>query len=181
MRHKKHSQNHRNHRGRGKFRPQNDSQSLARQKKHAQTQKEKYSNMARDAQVNGERVDAEYYFQHVEHYVRVLADIAEKEGVNERQRQEEGGDVSQDAHSEADDAQDMPSGEKDQADADNDNEESDADEAPKAARGRRRASADKAPRKPRGRGVKSSEDDASEEIPLPGSVLPEAGKTAANN
>lgn len=80
---------HRNNRGR-KFRGGGgggggnggghyDSQSLARQKKHAMTQKDKYMAMARDAQVNGDRVNAEYYYQHVEHYSRTIAEIEEKE------------------------------------------------------------------------------------------------------
>ncbi len=63
-----------NNRGRG-----NDNQSLARQKKHALTQKEKYLNQARDALTNGDRVTAEYYYQHVEHFSRVVGEIIEKE------------------------------------------------------------------------------------------------------
>jgi hypothetical protein len=31
--------------------------------------------MARDAQIHGDRVDVEYYLQHVEHYTRTLSDI----------------------------------------------------------------------------------------------------------
>lgn len=58
---------------------QNDHQALMRQKKHAQSMREKYENMAKDAQRNGDRVDVEYYLQHVDHYVRVLAEIAELE------------------------------------------------------------------------------------------------------
>jgi hypothetical protein len=54
----------------------NDQQNLARQKHHATQMREKYQNMARDAQSNGDRVDAEYYLQHVDHYVRVLTDIS---------------------------------------------------------------------------------------------------------
>ncbi len=66
--------------GGGKFRgPSIDSQSLARQKKHALMQKEKYLAMARDAGSNGDRVEAEYYYQHVEHYSRVVGDIIEQE------------------------------------------------------------------------------------------------------
>ena len=54
----------------------NDGQNLQRQKHHATQMREKYSNMARDAQNNGDRVDVEYYLQHVDHYTRVLTDIA---------------------------------------------------------------------------------------------------------
>ncbi len=35
---------------------------------------EKYKNMARDAQMSGDRVNAEYYLQFADHYFRVLAD-----------------------------------------------------------------------------------------------------------
>jgi len=60
----------------GQNRSGSDQNSLSRQKHHATQMREKYMNMARDAQSNGERVDVEYYLQHVDHYVRVLADIA---------------------------------------------------------------------------------------------------------
>jgi Domain of unknown function (DUF4167) len=54
----------------------NDGQNIARQKHHATQMREKYSGMARDAQMNGDVVDMEYYLQHVDHYMRVLTDIA---------------------------------------------------------------------------------------------------------
>lgn len=53
-----------------------DHQNLSRQKHHATQMREKFNNMARDAQNNGDRVDVEYFLQHVDHYNRVLADIA---------------------------------------------------------------------------------------------------------
>lgn len=62
----------------------NDGQNIARQKHHATQMREKYMNHARDAQNNGDRVDVEYYLQHVDHYNRVLNDIA----VIEAERQE---------------------------------------------------------------------------------------------
>lgn len=62
--------------GGGNHRGGNDSGNITRQKQHATSQREKYSNMARDAQINGDRVDVEYYLQHVDHYTRVLNDIA---------------------------------------------------------------------------------------------------------
>ncbi|MFZ4540525.1 MAG: DUF4167 domain-containing protein [Rickettsiales bacterium] len=54
----------------------NDGQNLQRQKHHATQQLGKYNDMARNAQINGDRVDVEYYLQHVDHYTRVLTDIA---------------------------------------------------------------------------------------------------------
>jgi uncharacterized protein YfcZ (UPF0381/DUF406 family) len=64
-----------NNGGGGNSRP-NDSQNLQRQKHHATQQLAKYSDLARNAQNNGDRVDVEYYLQHVDHYTRVLTDIA---------------------------------------------------------------------------------------------------------
>lgn len=54
----------------------NDGQNIARQKHHATQMLGKFSDLARNAQSNGDRVDVEYYLQHVEHYSRVLAEIA---------------------------------------------------------------------------------------------------------
>lgn len=61
-----------------------DHQNLARQKHHATQMREKYMNHARDAQINGDRVDVEYYLQHVDHYNRILAEV----GAIEAERQE---------------------------------------------------------------------------------------------
>ena len=60
----------------------NDAGNIQRQKHHATQQLGKYADMARNAQINGDRVDVEYYLQHVEHYTRVLTDI----GVIEAER-----------------------------------------------------------------------------------------------
>ncbi len=57
-------------------RSQSDHQNLSRQKHHASQMRDKFQALAQDAQRSGERVDAEYYLQHVDHYMRVLADIA---------------------------------------------------------------------------------------------------------
>ncbi|WP_298811456.1 DUF4167 domain-containing protein [uncultured Sphingomonas sp.] len=46
---------------------------------------EKYKNMARDAQMSGDRVNTEYYLQFADHYFRVLAD---QRGRNEDQGQQ---------------------------------------------------------------------------------------------
>lgn len=158
MRHKKHSgSNRNNNRSRhGKYRSGggsgNDSQSLARQKKHAMTQKEKYLTMARDAQVNGERVDAEYFYQHVEHYSRTLADIIAKEGPAEASNPTESAENTDEQAPE-----DATETDGNALQADDENQESE-----KPARGRRRKAADKS--------TKSSDS----EIPLPVSVLPDA-------
>jgi hypothetical protein len=53
---------------------------------------EKYRNMARDAQLAGDRVNAEYYLQFADHYFRVLADNrARQEEQQARHRRNEDG------------------------------------------------------------------------------------------
>ena len=46
---------------------------------------DKYMQYARDAQTSGDRVNAENYFQHAEHYLRVLAKLKPKEQPKETQ------------------------------------------------------------------------------------------------
>lgn len=135
---------------RGGGRGNNNEQSLGKQKSHATNQKERYLNMARDAQSNGERVDAEFYYQHVEHYSRILNDIAEKEA--ERNAAREAQQAERKAEADAEDA-------SDDAAQDVSSEETDtADEKPKPKRTR-------GPRKPKAE---------AEEIPLPEGVVPAA-------
>lgn len=59
---------------------------------------EKYKKLAQDTQLNGDRVQAEYYLQFADHYFRVLADFRSRQDENRPQRGEwrnddrEGGD-----------------------------------------------------------------------------------------
>ena len=59
---------------------------------------EKYKKLAQDTQLNGDRVQAEYYLQFADHYFRVLADFRSRQEENRPQRNEwrnddrEGGD-----------------------------------------------------------------------------------------
>ena len=55
---------------------------------------EKYKNMARDAQMAGDRVNAEYYLQFADHYFRVLSESRERfeEPHPRRQRDEDDAD-----------------------------------------------------------------------------------------
>ena len=55
---------------------------------------EKYRNMARDAQLSGDRVMTEYYLQFADHYFRVLSDARVRQE-EQRGRFEESGDSSQ--------------------------------------------------------------------------------------
>lgn len=58
---------------------------------------EKYKNMARDAQMAGDRVNAEYYLQFADHYFRVLADNrARQEEQQQRYRPREEGNFDED-------------------------------------------------------------------------------------
>ena len=63
-------------RGRGGQRGQNlgGNRQDNRQRGNAAQLLEKYKNMARDAQLGGDRVQSEYYLQYAEHYFRVLSE-----------------------------------------------------------------------------------------------------------
>src|SRR5918997_206790 len=57
---------------------------------------EKYSQLARDSQASGDPVAAENYFQHAEHYIRIIAaaqeQLREQYGYQQRPFDEEGDD-----------------------------------------------------------------------------------------
>lgn len=66
-----------------------------RMRKQAQTNRDKYLVMAKDALSSGDRVESEYYLQHADHYLRILnaidAQFAPRQGNPERpEGQEEG-------------------------------------------------------------------------------------------
>jgi hypothetical protein len=63
-------------RGRGGQRGQNlgGNRQDNRQRGNAAQLLEKYKNMARDAQLAGDRVQSEYYLQFADHYFRVLGE-----------------------------------------------------------------------------------------------------------
>lgn len=50
---------------------------------------DKYSQLARDAQSSGDRVMAENYFQHAEHYYRIVAQAYEQSGQTMRDRRDD--------------------------------------------------------------------------------------------
>ncbi len=161
---------------------QNDAQSLQRQKHHATQQLGKYSDLARNAQNNGDRVDVEYYLQHVEHYNRVLAGIAEIEAERFAHQRESqiipGGPNDPNAHTQAD----ASAGEGDngaeasgeQAASDSSNNADQQGEAapsnqPRMSRPRRSHSSE--PREATDNGAKEANSNTTE-IPLPGGILP---------
>ena len=160
----------------------NDGQNLQRQKQHATQQREKFMKMARDAQNNGDRVDVEYYLQHVEHYGRVLADIQVIE--NERFASQREQQAQQQPQNEQGDPQsNMSSNDESSAQA-SDQGGSEEQQQPvemvnqprMTNRGRQPRSHFSAPIEERNRENESSgtnsESDNNGDIPLPGSILP---------
>ncbi len=93
-------------RGRGNNRTQNNNRNGYdhqnridnRARGNAAQMLEKYKKLAQDAQLNGDRVQAEYYHQFADHYFRVLADFRSRQEENRQARGEwrnddrEGGD-----------------------------------------------------------------------------------------
>ena len=85
-------------RGRGGQRPPNvggqpGNRQDNRQRGNAAQLHEKYKNMARDAQLAGDRVQSEYYLQFADHYYRMLGEGRAK---YEEQRRHRGDDMSDD-------------------------------------------------------------------------------------
>lgn len=113
-------------RGRGNNRTQNanrngyDHQNRIdnRARGNAAQMLEKYKKLAQDAQLNGDRVQAEYYHQFADHYFRVLADFRSRQEENRPQRSEwrnderEGGDWREDEAGDEDSAEAEVSGEE---------------------------------------------------------------------
>lgn len=90
-------------RGRGGQRGQNlggNNRQDNRQRGNAAQLLEKYKNMARDAQLAGDRVQAEYYLQFADHYFRVLG---ENRARFDEQRRQRGDDSSDDDENEGED------------------------------------------------------------------------------
>ncbi len=148
----------------------NDHQNLARQKHHAMQMREKFMNHARDAQSNGDRVDVEYYLQHVDHYNRVLADI----GVIEAERHEKFREQQQQQHPQGGDNQGGDNQGSDNHGGGNDASAGGGDEQPIQPGNQPRMT-----RQPRHQQQQQNADHNgaqaananSEEIPLPGSAI----------
>jgi hypothetical protein len=89
-------------RGRGGQRGQNlgGNRQDNRQRGNAAQLLEKYKNMARDAQLAGDRVQSEYYLQFADHYFRVLG---ENRARFEEQRRQRGEDSSDEDDNESED------------------------------------------------------------------------------
>jgi hypothetical protein len=59
---------------------------------------EKYLALARDAQSSGDRIAAENYMQHAEHYFRIITMINEQEGQQQRNRDARGPNGNANGH-----------------------------------------------------------------------------------
>lgn len=115
---------------------------------------EKYRNLARDAQLAGDRVQTEYYLQFADHYFRVVSDFRiRQEEKNAQNGQERSHDRSRDirgvedfdGHDDSDLDMDADGNDSDRGDR---NDRSDRND--RADRGDRNDRSDRAPRDPRG-------------------------------
>lgn len=88
---------------------------------------EKYKNLARDAQLAGDRVQTEYYLQFADHYFRVHSDFRARQ----EERQSHGGqpDRSHDRHREVRGVEDFDG--HDETDGDSDTDDRSGNEAPR--------------------------------------------------
>ncbi|MCJ8158342.1 DUF4167 domain-containing protein [Sphingomonas sp. LaA6.9] len=120
----------------GQGRPDQGNRIDNRARGNAAQLHEKYKNLARDAQTQGDRVMAEYYFQFADHYFRVLNEGRARFEENRRQRDDIQDDEDLGDDIRADDAQDETTG--DQVDQD------DQDDYRRQRRDRNR---DRAPRR----------------------------------
>ncbi len=83
-------------RGRGGNRQNNNRSGVDHQNRidnrargNASQMLDKYKKLANDAQLNGDRVNAEYYLQFADHYFRVLADYRARQEAKQEAKQEE--------------------------------------------------------------------------------------------
>ena len=150
-------------RGRGNNRPQNnrgggfDHQNTIdnRSRGNANQMLEKYKKQASDAQLNGDRVNAEYYLQFADHYFRVLSDFRSRQEAkqeareqrneeqnNKNERQDNGDNGSRDNEANAKDGNLKDT---------NINNDLNGDEKPKRARRKPKADQDENPKKPTAR------------------------------
>lgn len=66
-----------------------------RMRKQAQTNREKYMNMAKDALSSGDRVESEYYLQHADHYLRIMNAIDAQFAPRQHTQQGDAGQASE--------------------------------------------------------------------------------------
>ncbi len=124
---------------------------------------DKYEQLARDAQTAGDRVTAENFLQHAEHYLRMLSAAQAEQQAHQQQNQPSGQQPQMNGHARRDDdegRQPQPSAEQPQPEApaaesrreESRRDESRKDESPRAEGG-----------KPEGAGKRSRKSDAARE------------------
>ena len=126
-----------------------------RQRGNAAQLLEKYKNMARDAQLAGDRVQSEYYLQFADHYFRVLG---ENRARVDEQRRQRGDDLNDDEN----DEEFVEAAEDDRGDND--------DHRPREAEERRPRGNGRDRNRRNGREAANSDDEDEERLPL--DVLP---------
>jgi hypothetical protein len=85
MRRSHNGQNNNNNQNRGVL--MMDGEAInPRQRHNAKNNRDKYLNQARDMMSMGDRVKAEYYFQHADHYQRILNLIEEQHATHQREQ-----------------------------------------------------------------------------------------------
>ncbi len=95
-----HDHNRQDHRRGGGHRhdnaPRETGDSVSpRQRQHARNAREKYLGLAQNAVREGDRVQAEYYFQHADHYTRIL-NLAQEQYDSRPPEQRQSGSQEQD-------------------------------------------------------------------------------------
>ncbi len=93
-------------RGRGGQRGPQGGRSDNRNRGNASQLLEKYKGLARDAQMSGDRVQAEYYLQFADHYFRVLEEIRLEQEKRQEKQQGKKGRQRDDHDRDHDDARD---------------------------------------------------------------------------
>ena len=81
---------------------------------------EKYKNLARDAQMSGDRVNIEYYLQYADHYFRVLADTRSRFEDNSQPRRQQPFDLDGDDDDDNNEGEPIRSGEQNARDGNRD-------------------------------------------------------------
>lgn len=153
----------------------NDSGNIQRQKHHSTQMREKYTGLAKDAQMNGDVVDMEYYLQHVEHYNRVLNEIAAIEGERFAERQAQQAAQSGDQQQQPSEGESQNEGEQGQSQAEGgqtqERPQHDRPQHQRRERGNYRNNRQENNRVAADSEVNPNANHA--EIPLPSSVIPE--------
>lgn len=98
--HRHHSNNRPRRFGNNPGRSGEDSGNVTRTRRNAQQQREKYQNMARDAMSMGDRVLAENYLQHADHYHRVILSLPPEEQPRQQNQPRAEGAGNQDGQTE---------------------------------------------------------------------------------